>query len=197
MEDSPSPQKAAETKRLKEKRRVSVPAPTAFRPSASAVARATSPSLSTGPMATMAASTGIRRPQSRMSGGGTSSSITSRPQTPTFLPLPSSSLYGANSSTIGMKRSIGPGASNPYGQFKRSSIARVLPCPYLLYQPAFAMDQPPSHPFNDQQVRSRLRRLKREKRSLQLRTICAPMSRSGLIRGCHLQGLLRQDITSF
>ncbi len=133
MEDSPSPQKAAETKRLKEKRRVSVPAPTAFRPSASAVARATSPSLSTGPMATMAASTGIRRPQSRMSGGGTSSSITSRPQTPTFLPLPSSSLYGANSSTIGMKRSIGPGASNPYGQLKRSSIGKssAVPVPPL------------------------------------------------------------------
>lgn len=141
MEDSPSPQKAAEAKRLKEKRRVSVPAPTAFRPSASAVNRATSPSLSTGPMTTMAASTGLRRPQSRMSGGGASSSITSRPQTPTFLPLPSSSLYGANSSTIGMKRSTGPGASNPYNQFKRSSIGKssAVPVPPL---PTTLRDRP-------------------------------------------------------
>ncbi|KAF9481438.1 hypothetical protein BDN70DRAFT_876425 [Pholiota conissans] len=136
MEDSPSPQKEKEARRLKEKRRVSIPtAPTAFRPSASTAARSTSPSLSTGPMNPMTASTGLRRPQSRLSGGGTSGSIASRPQTPTFLPIPSSSLYNGNSSaTASMKRSTGPSAPNPYNnQFKRSSIGKspAVPVPPL------------------------------------------------------------------
>ncbi|KAJ3496693.1 hypothetical protein NLJ89_g10448 [Agrocybe chaxingu] len=51
MEDSPSPQKNKEAKRLKENRRLSNPmAPTSFRPTVSTSARPTSPSLSTGPM---------------------------------------------------------------------------------------------------------------------------------------------------
>ncbi|KAH9486810.1 Nuclear distribution protein nudE-like protein 1 [Psilocybe cubensis] len=127
MEDSPSPQK--EAKRLKEKRRISNPsAPTAFRPTASAIHRPTSPSLSTGPMNPMAASTGLRRPTSRLSGGGASSSASSasRPQTPTFLPMPSNSTYAPTSS---MKRSTGPGASGAYNQLKRSSLGKAPPAP--------------------------------------------------------------------
>ncbi|KAF8203666.1 hypothetical protein BJ912DRAFT_940671 [Pholiota molesta] len=139
MEDSPSPNKEKEAKRLKERRRVSIPtAPTAFRPSTSTVIRATSPSLSTGPMNPMAASTGL-------SGGGASGSITSRPQTPTFLPLPSG-LYGANSSTTAsMKRSTGPGAPNPYNQFKRSSIGKspAVPVPPI---PAALRERPLTMP---------------------------------------------------
>ncbi|PPQ89406.1 hypothetical protein CVT25_002224 [Psilocybe cyanescens] len=130
MEDSPSPQK--EAKRAKEKRRISNPnAPTAFRPTASAIHRPTSPSLSTGLMNPMAASTGLRRPISRLSGGTSSSaSSASRPQTPTFLPKPSSSTYAPTSS---MKRSTGPGTSSAYNQLKRSSLGKspVAPVPPL------------------------------------------------------------------
>ncbi|KAF5312493.1 hypothetical protein D9619_003169 [Psilocybe cf. subviscida] len=129
MEDSPSPQKEKEMKRLKEKRRVSIPnAPTAFRPSASTATRPTSPSYSTTSVNTMSISTGLRRPQSRLSNGA-STPLASRPQTPTFLPIPSSSVYSTNSSTAALKRSTGPGASNPYNQFKRSSVGRVATSP--------------------------------------------------------------------
>jgi hypothetical protein len=132
MEDSPSPQKDKEAKRLKEKRRISnPPAPTAFRPAATTVKRVPSPSLSTGPMSSLAVSTGLRRPQSRLSGGGssaTSSGHGSRPQTPTFLPLPSSSLY--SSSSYGLKKSTGPTASNSYNnQLKRSSLGKPTMSP--------------------------------------------------------------------
>jgi len=124
MEDSPSPQKDKdkEAKRLKEKRRLSnPPAPTAFRPSASTALRAPSPSLSTGPNP-LGVSTGLRRPQSRLSAGGGSG--TSRPQTPTLLPLPTNSVYAPNKS-VGMKRSTGPGAQNSYNnQLKRSSLGK-------------------------------------------------------------------------
>ena len=129
MEDSPSPQKEKEMKRLKEKRRVSIPnAPTAFRPSVSTTTRPTSPSYSTTSTNPMSISTGLRRPQSRLSNGA-STPLTSRPQTPTFLPIPSSSVYSTNSATPALKRSTGPGASNPYNQFKRSSIGRVTSSP--------------------------------------------------------------------
>ena len=128
MEDSPSPQKDKEAKRLKEKRRISNPsAPTAFRPTAK-VKRVPSPSLSTGPMSSLAVSTGLRRPQSRLSGGGSSATSSgSRPQTPTFLPLPSSSLY---SSSYGLKKSTGPTSSNSYNnQLKRSSLGKPTMSP--------------------------------------------------------------------
>lgn len=123
MEDSPSPQK--EAKRLKEKRRLSnPPGPTAFRPTVSTVKRVPSPSLSTGPMNSLAVSTGLRRPQSRISGGGSSAtSSSSRPQTPTFLPVPSSSLHA--SASHGLKKSTGPSAPNSYSnQLKRSSLGK-------------------------------------------------------------------------
>ncbi|KIM48091.1 hypothetical protein M413DRAFT_221461 [Hebeloma cylindrosporum] len=147
MEDSPSPQKDKETKRIKEKRRLSIPtAPTSFRPSASSTNRATSPSLSTGPVNPLAISTGLRRPQSRISGSGTSStSMISRPQTPTLLPVPSSSLYTPSSSAIGTKRSTGPAGSNTYNQLKRSSLGGkngAVPVPPL---PTGVRDRPMSY----------------------------------------------------
>ncbi|KAF8167987.1 hypothetical protein B0H34DRAFT_683853 [Crassisporium funariophilum] len=125
MEDSPSPQKDKEAKRLKDKRRLSnPPAPTAFRPGAT-VKRAPSPSLSTGAMHTLGVSTGLRRPQSRLSGGGSSTtSSASRPQTPTFLPVPNTSSY-VPSTSVGLKRSTGPNAPNPYNQMKRSSLGKA------------------------------------------------------------------------
>ncbi|GLB36263.1 putative regulation of microtubule motor activity [Lyophyllum shimeji] len=132
MEDSPSPPKEKE----RERRRVSSPSgvPSSFRPAASTSLQ--SPTFgshkpTTLGQSTMTPSTGIRRPQSRLSAGSlsttTTSSIptpTSRPATPTFLPIPSSGLY-AHSSTPGMtglKRSTGPGGPNPYSQSKRSSL---------------------------------------------------------------------------
>lgn len=121
MEDSPSPQKDKEAKRLREKRRLSNP-PAAFRPTASTVKRVPSPSLSTGPMNSLAVSTGLRRPQSRLSGGGSpATSSSSRPQTPTFLPVPSSHA----SASYGLKKSIGPSAPTSYSnQLKRSSLGK-------------------------------------------------------------------------
>ncbi|KAF8078502.1 hypothetical protein FPV67DRAFT_1465462 [Lyophyllum atratum] len=132
MEDSPSPPREKE----RERRRISSPSggPTSFRPAASTSLQ--SPTF--GPnksntlgQSTMAAGTGIRRPQSRLSAGSLSTTTTSsistpasRPSTPTFLPVPSSGLY-APASTAGMtglKRSTGPGGPNPYSQTKRSSL---------------------------------------------------------------------------
>ncbi|TFK41042.1 hypothetical protein BDQ12DRAFT_678787 [Crucibulum laeve] len=121
MEDSPSPVKDKEKER-KDRRRLSSPtAPTAFRPASSSAVRAVSPVLSSGKSNSLAQSTmhtGLRRPQSRLSGGLTAVS-TSRPATPTFLPVPSSGAYGSNT---GLKRSTGPGGPNPYSQPKRSSL---------------------------------------------------------------------------
>ncbi|KAG5654794.1 hypothetical protein H0H81_003802 [Sphagnurus paluster] len=78
---------------------------------------------------TMSSGTGIRRPQSRLSATSlsttTTSSIptpTSRPSTPTFLPIPSGGLY-ASTNGFGLKRSTGPGGANPYSaQPKRASL---------------------------------------------------------------------------
>ena len=75
---------------------------------------------------------GARRPQSRLSVASTataSSSVhtpSSRPSTPTFLPLPTSGSY--SSGLVGLKRSTGPG-STPYAQSKRSSLGSQSPVP--------------------------------------------------------------------
>ncbi|KAH9847376.1 hypothetical protein C2E23DRAFT_890054 [Lenzites betulinus] len=138
MEDSPSPVKDKE----KERRRTSssslnVNAPSSFRPTS--YSPADSPSTANNSRATSALSqsvmfTGIPRPQSRLSIStegrssvstnattSTTSSIptpSSRPSTPTFLPVPSAaSVYGG----VGLKRSTGPGAG-AYSQPKRSSL---------------------------------------------------------------------------
>lgn len=123
MEDSPSPQKDKQ-KTVKDRRRLSSKSPL-FRPSSSTI-RATSPSLSTGLLnsgsASFATSIGSRLPKPRLSGGnGSSSSSVSRPQTPTFLPVPSGNLQ-ASTSGLGFKRSTGPNAFN--SQLKRSSFGR-------------------------------------------------------------------------
>lgn len=134
MEDSPSPIKDRQAE--KERRRTSSPsAPSAFRALSNAPGSPT-PSASTTNRAPSALSQSIlpsRRPQSRLSVStegrssistngttSTASSIptpSSRPSTPTFLPLPTPSLY---QSTIGLKRSTGPGFG-AYTQGKRSS----------------------------------------------------------------------------
>ncbi|KAH9898061.1 hypothetical protein C8Q73DRAFT_744154 [Cubamyces lactineus] len=134
MEDSPSPVKDKE----KERRRTSSPsAPSAFRPvSSSSIdspSSAGSNSRAPSALSHSVMPTGIRRPQSRLSVStegrssvstnattSTTSSVptpSSRPSTPTFLPVPSASMYSGN----GLKRSTGP-ASGAYSQSKRSSL---------------------------------------------------------------------------
>jgi len=67
----------------------------------------------------LAISTGLRLPNPRVSGGN---GISSRPQTPTFLPVPSGNLQASTSATS-LKRSTGPNAPNTYNsQLKRSSF---------------------------------------------------------------------------
>ncbi|KAF9015280.1 hypothetical protein BDQ17DRAFT_1386057 [Cyathus striatus] len=122
MEDSPSPVKDKERER-RDKRRLSSPttAPTSFR-SGRALSPTPSPSKSSY-LNKSTMNTGIRRPQSRLSGGALSSATSSiptpvsRPATPTFLPIPS-----VPNPSIGLKRSTGPGGPNPYSQSKRSSL---------------------------------------------------------------------------
>ncbi|KAJ3537637.1 hypothetical protein NM688_g6652 [Phlebia brevispora] len=132
MEDSPTPVRD----KTKEYRRISGPnAPSAFRPFSSVSASPQSPTESrTSTSSALSQSqlpTGIRRPQSRLSEGRSSTSTNattsttssiptpvSRPATPTFLPVPTSGLYH---SQIGAKRSTGP-SSGAYSQPKRSSL---------------------------------------------------------------------------
>ncbi|KAI6007310.1 hypothetical protein EDD15DRAFT_2384112 [Pisolithus albus] len=140
MDDTPSPIKNPE----KERRRVSSPSgPSAYRTS---LPKASSPTFAK-PNPLVQSTT--RRPQSRLSGASMSTTATvssiptpsSRPTTPTFLPLPVSSLY-SNSHTPGhalLKRSVPPGIAS-YAQPKRSSLgsgtadseamAREQPSPY-------------------------------------------------------------------
>lgn len=130
MEDSPSPVKDKD----KERRRTSSPsAPSSFRShgfaaheSPSAIPRAPSA------LSQSAMPTGLRRPQSRLSvstegrssvsTNATSSTVSSiptpssRPSTPTFLPIPTYASVGT-----GLKLSTGPG-SGAYSQLKRSSL---------------------------------------------------------------------------
>ncbi|KAJ6519942.1 hypothetical protein C8R45DRAFT_953331 [Mycena sanguinolenta] len=127
MEDSPSPPKP----KPGERRRASSPlGMIKFNPAAST--SAVSPTLPhssklSNPLnqSTLPQS-GLKRPQSRLSGGSTtisipssSSSSSSRPATPTFLPIPTGGLTHTPS---GLKRSTGPSApNNPYSA-KRSSL---------------------------------------------------------------------------
>ncbi|KAI6132729.1 hypothetical protein EV401DRAFT_1915914 [Pisolithus croceorrhizus] len=122
MDDTPSPVKNPE----KERRRVSSPSgPSAYR---TGLPKASSPTFAKpNPLAQST----TRRPQSRLSGASMSTIATvssiptpsSRPTTPTFLPLPISSLY-SNSHTPGhplLKRSVASGIAS-YAQPKRSSL---------------------------------------------------------------------------
>lgn len=119
MDESPSPNKDAET----EHRRPSSPsAPSAFR--RGVPSSASSPTFSKPSYFGQSTMTHSRRPQSRLSGASLSTTATfssiptpsSRPATPTFLPIPIS-----RPGVTGFKKSTGPGGG-PYGQPKRSSI---------------------------------------------------------------------------
>lgn len=112
MDDTPSPAKDAE----KERRRVSSPsAPSSFRNGIPA--SASSPTFPK-PNSLARSTMSNRRPHSRLSGESQSTTATistiptpsSRPSTPTFLPVPTSNLYGSGTTLgIGLKRSTGPG----------------------------------------------------------------------------------------
>lgn len=120
MEDSMSPTPTKD--REKERRRLSSPSASPF--SRSAIPKSSSMQLTDANLG----KSGIRRPQSRLSGDGrdsmstvsTTSSIptpTSRPATPTFLPVPTGGPYGSGLSAL--KRSTGPGQ-------KRSSLGSTI-----------------------------------------------------------------------
>ncbi|KAI0348444.1 hypothetical protein BDW22DRAFT_1404343 [Trametopsis cervina] len=160
MEDSPSPSK--------DQRRKSGAAPSAFRPlSFSSTSSSAQSPTDSRPQSSLGYSnipTGIRRPQSRTSEGrssistnattSTTSSIptpTSRPTTPTFLPIPTAGLY---QSAIGQKRSSGP-ITGAYGQPKRSSLGTSTNLPVrttskngspALAQSRIGRPTPPSSP---------------------------------------------------
>ncbi|KAF8559195.1 hypothetical protein OG21DRAFT_1403466 [Imleria badia] len=111
MDDTPSPAKDAE----KERRRVSSPsAPSSFR--SGIPTSASSPIF---PRSNpLPQSMSNHRPQSRLSGDSQSTTATistiptpsSRPTSPTFLPVPTSGMYASGTiSGTGLKRSTGPG----------------------------------------------------------------------------------------
>lgn len=122
MEDSPPPRRDID----RERRRLSSPSrSTSFRPNASASSASPTLRLNKTGLSQSTAG-GMRRPQSRLSIGSsatTSSTVhtpTSRPSTPTFLPIPAGGSNG-HSSGLGLKRSTGP-AGHPQLQTKRSSL---------------------------------------------------------------------------
>ncbi|KAI0286997.1 hypothetical protein BGY98DRAFT_1056087 [Russula aff. rugulosa BPL654] len=134
MEDSPSPTKPKAKER--EYRRASSPPSAAGLPALASLANSIqSGSLGTPDMSHNAQSSGLRRPQSRLSTsteGRSSISTTatvssiptpvSRPATPTFIPVPSSGLYAhpSTAGATGLKRPSGPGFGGAY--LKRSSL---------------------------------------------------------------------------
>jgi len=134
MEDSPSPTKPKPKE--KEYRRASSPPSAAGLPALASLANSIqSGSLGTPDMSQNAQSSGLRRPQSRLSTsteGRSSISTTatvssiptpvSRPATPTFIPVPSSGLYAhpSTAGATGLKRPSGPGFGGAY--LKRSSL---------------------------------------------------------------------------
>ncbi|KAF9822021.1 hypothetical protein IEO21_00015 [Rhodonia placenta] len=136
MEDSPSPRKDKD----KERRRTSSPtAPSSFKLPATPPHESSPSGIPRAPsaMSQSGMQSGIRRPTSRLSvstegrssvsTNATSSTISSiptpssRPSTPTFLPIPT--YGGANN---GLKVSTGPG-SGAYSQLKRSSLGSNPP----------------------------------------------------------------------
>ena len=118
MEDSPIKDVANEARSSRESRRDSNPFSTNYRVPPSSYNANTSPTSITSTRSSSALSQsamppGVRRPQSRPSSDGRTSTSTvssiptsvSRPSTPTFLPVASAHLYN---STNGGKRSVGP-----------------------------------------------------------------------------------------
>lgn len=123
MDDTPSPAKDPE----KERRRVSSPSATS--PFRSGIPTSASSPTFSKPNSLARSTMYSHRPQSRLSGESQSTTATistiptpsSRPSTPTFLPLPTSSLYGSGATGIGQKRSTGPSVVAK-GQQKRGSL---------------------------------------------------------------------------
>jgi len=118
MEDSPMKDTAKEARSSRESRRDSNPFSASYRLPPSSYNSSTSPtSITSGRSSSVlsqsAMPSGIRRPQSRLSSDGRTSTSTvssiptsvSRPSTPTFLPIASAHLYN---STNGGKRPVGP-----------------------------------------------------------------------------------------
>lgn len=148
MDDTPSPIKNPE----KERRRVSSPSgPSAYH---TGLPKASSPTFAK-PNPLVQSTT--RRPQSRLSGASMSTTATvssiptpsSRPTTPTFLPLPVSSLY-SNSHTPGhalLKRSVPPGIAS-YAQPKRSSLGSGTAGSPTPSSDSEAMAREQSSPYN-------------------------------------------------
>ncbi|KAG7099329.1 hypothetical protein E1B28_001187 [Marasmius oreades] len=111
MEDSPSPPRDRRSSRSGASRTSTSTASSSSSPT---------PESSKSSLYRSTVGTGLRRPQSRLSGGSTTTTSSiptpaSRPATPTLLPLPSSSLHVA-------KRSTGPGLTSYLSQPKRSSL---------------------------------------------------------------------------
>ncbi|CAK5280571.1 unnamed protein product [Mycena citricolor] len=158
MEDSPSPPKP----KPGERRRPSSPLdPIPYRPAAStSMATGTPKPMSpTNPLnQSMLPTSGLRRPQSRLSSGSatisipSSSSSSSRPSTPTFLPVPTAGLYAHQTTAglTGLKRPTGSASTTPYA--KRSSLgastAAMPPPPLPKGRP---MTMPPSVRPNSEQ----------------------------------------------
>jgi len=118
MEDSPMKDAMKEARSSRESRRDSNPFSSSYRVPPSSYNNSTSPTSITSTRSSSALSqsvksSGIRRPRSRLSSDGRTSTSTvsstptsvSRPTTPTFLPIASAHLHN---STIGTKRSVGP-----------------------------------------------------------------------------------------
>lgn len=130
MEDSPIKDAAKETRSSRESRRDSNPFSASYRAPPSSYNTSPTSMVSTRSSSVLSQSampSGVRRPQSRLSSDGRTSTSTvssiptsaSRPSTPTFLPVASAHLYN---STNG-KRSVGPSPAPQISglQSKRSS----------------------------------------------------------------------------
>jgi len=118
MEDSPMKEAVKEARSSRESRRDSNPFSASYRVPPSSYNNSTSPTSITSTRSSSVLSqsvkpSGIRRPRSRLSSDGRTSTSTvsstptsaSRPSTPTFLPIASAHLHN---STISSKRSVGP-----------------------------------------------------------------------------------------
>ncbi|KAL1749103.1 hypothetical protein HDZ31DRAFT_28413 [Schizophyllum fasciatum] len=161
MEDSPSPPKNVD----RERRRASSPQ----RPGLSTRGSPTRPSRLAG-LGQSSIGSGMKRPQSRLSGGSmstttsslsattaTSTSITtptSRPTTPTLLPVPTSGLYAPSNG--GLKRSVGPLTASTLGASKRSSLGASTGIPPPPSRPPSSMDKPALTGHSNVTMRSRL-----------------------------------------
>ena len=148
MEDSPMKDTAKEARSSRESRRDSNPFSASYRVPPSSYNNSTSPTSITSTRSSSALSqsiipSGLRRPRSRLSSDGRTSTSTvssiptsaSRPSTPTFIPVASGNLHN---STTGGKRTVGPSpAPQISGQHpKRGSVGSTsssnTPSPSML-----------------------------------------------------------------